>query len=83
MNAFDDGSYYATTLGQFVSLLIDGRDVAVRFRVVEDGKHDAQGRFTRRIECTLIPDGHVMETVEDSDNVHKTLLALLKAGVVS
>ena len=81
---FDDGSYYVTTLGRFVGLLIDaGQDVAVRFRVVEDGEHDTQGRFTRRVECTLIPDGHVMETVEDSDNVHKTLLDLLKAGVVS
>jgi len=82
MNNFDDGKYYAATLGQFVGLLVDGRDVAVRFRVVKDGEHDAQGRFTRLVECMLIPDGHVMDTIEDNDNVHKTLLALLEAGVV-
>ena len=84
MNAFDDGSFYVTTLGRFVGLLIDaGQDVAVRFRVVEEGERDEQGRYTRRMDCTLIPDGHVEESIAVGDGVHKTLLDLLKAGVVS
>ena len=83
LSGYDDGNWYAVTLGTFIGLLVDaGQDPAVRFRVVEDGKADENGQFVRHIEFDLLPDGYVKEAVKKSYAVHKTLLALISAGVV-
>ena len=81
---YDDGNWYAVTLGHFIGLLVDaGQDPAVRFRVVEDTKPDENGKFLRRIEFVLLPDGYVTDGAKRSSRVHKTLKALLEAGVIT
>ena len=80
---YDDGNWYASTLGHFISLLVDaGQDPAVCFRVSEDSEPDSDGKFIRRLEVLMLPDGYVAEGILGCRGVHKTLEALLEAGVV-
>ena len=83
--AFDDGNWHAATLGHFVGLLIDdaGQDPAVVFRVVHDGEPNENGEFVRTFLVDLLPNGYVLSAIGQLDcDVEKTLLALLKAGLV-
>jgi len=83
MCSYDDGHWYASTLGHFISLLVDaGQNPAVCFRVVDDSESDADGKFVRHIELLMLPDGYVAEGVDGCHGVHKTLMHLLEAGVV-
>ena len=80
--AYDDGNWYAVTLGHFICLLVDaGQDPAVVFRVIEDGPV-SEGVFIWTMEVTLVPDGHVLEAAKRCKGVHKILKALLEKGVV-
>jgi len=84
-HSYDDGNYYAATLGHFISLLVDsGQDPAVIYRVVGDSKHTDDGRFMRMIEVTLLPDGMVGAAIEEMQpvGIHKTLKTLIEGGVV-
>jgi hypothetical protein len=69
---YDDGTWYTVTLGQ---------DPAVKFRVVEDTKPDENGKFCRKMEIILLPDGYVREAASEG-HVHSTLVALVQAGIV-
>ena len=80
---YDDGNCYAMTLGHFIGLLVDaGPDPAVCFRVVADSQPDEEGKFVRRIEVLMLPDGYVREAALECHGVHKTLKMLLEAGAV-
>jgi len=82
---YDDGRWYAGTLGHFVGLLIDaGQDPAALFRVVEDEPAE-DGVFVRRLEVVLVPDGHVLEQMHRHgvERAHKTLAAMMSAGKVT
>jgi hypothetical protein len=82
--AYDDGQLYAVTLGEFISLLVDaGHDPCVLFRVVADTPVDGDGKFLRKIEMTLVPDGYVGDSIREAHRVHKTLRALIDGGVIS
>ena len=83
--AYDDGQWYAVTIGHFIGLLVDaGHDPAVIFRVTHDGPPDENGAFVRELEIVIVPDGHVKTEVErlDCGHVHKILAELWRAGVV-
>lgn len=80
---YDDGQFYTVTLGHFIGLLVDaGQDPAVCFRVIGDETPDENGKFIRRMELFLLPNGYVAEFAQVSHGVHKTLKAFLDAGVV-
>jgi len=80
---YDDGSWYASSLGHFISLLVDaGRDPAVCFRIVANSEPDKEGKFIRHIELFMLPDGYVQAGIKECVSVHKTLQMFLKAGVV-
>lgn len=60
--SFDDGDWYAASVGEFIGMLIDAgpSDRAVAFRVIEDGPQKGHGEsYARRIEMVIIPDGQV------------------------
>jgi len=81
-DGYADGRLYATTLGQFIALIVDGGpDPMVKFRVIEDTQ-PIDGSFARRLEITLVPDGLVKEYLGDCVAIHKTLQAMLDAGLV-
>ena len=83
--SYDDGQRYAVTLGHFIGLLVDaGLDPAVIFRVIEDGPSDENGGFVRLLEVTMVPNGHMEKEMVRLrvDRIHKTLKALMDAGVV-
>uniref|UniRef100_A0A6M3IQP3 Uncharacterized protein n=1 Tax=viral metagenome TaxID=1070528 RepID=A0A6M3IQP3_9ZZZZ len=83
---YDNGNWYAVTLGRFIGLLVDaGLDPAVCFRVIEDGEKDNEGRFSRRIEMVLVPEGHVGRTIDTMgiDHIHIILAELIAKGVVT
>ena len=82
---FDDGRWNVVTLGFFVRLLIDvGPDPVIKFRVLEDGPVDDNGKFTRRIELIQLPDGYVKSALDNDKDcrIDKTLVQLIKAGIV-
>ena len=82
-HAYNDGNWYASTLGHFIGLLVDaGQDPAVSFRVVADSEPDQDGQFIRRIDLIMLPDGYVGDYALNCHGVHKTLQALLDAGVI-
>ena len=69
----------------FIQLLVDsGRDPVVIFRVVEDGELDEQKAFVRKMEIVCVPDGHVIEQIEEAgtDQVHRVLATLIEKGIV-
>jgi len=82
---YTDGEWYGATMGHFIGLLVDaGLDPAVMFRVVEDSEPDKSGRFVRRLEVIMLPNGYVEWGLmaKGIDRVHKTLAALMAGGVV-
>jgi len=79
-----DNKWHASTLGHFVSLLIDAGDPAVLFRSVGESGEDEYGQYMEQITFVLIPDGHVRHAIaEQGAGVHKTLAALIDAGKVT
>lgn len=82
---FDDGEWYAATLGHFVSLLIDSGDVAVLYRVTNESGDDENGRYRCTFEIVTLPDGHIVDAINEKGEIgiHKVLAALLAQGVVS
>lgn len=82
---YDSGEPIASTLGFFVSLLIDGgTDDAVIFRVTDRTESDERGRFRQTIEVEVIPNGQVLERIEARgvEHVHKTLALAIERGVM-
>jgi hypothetical protein len=87
---FTDGNWHATTIGQFVGLLVDSNDVAVIYRVSHDTPKDENGLFVRHMEIMLVPQGRVMETWEkmfDNPDVelvstHKYLAEFVRGGLL-
>ena len=83
---YDDGQWYAITLGHFIGLLVDaGHDPAVLFRVTHDGPPDEDGGFVRELEVVMVPNGHVEAEMKrvGCPRIHKILRALVEAGIVS
>ena len=69
--------------GYLYILLVDaGQDPAVCFRVVADSEPDRDGQFIRRIDLLMLPEGGVGDYALKCHGVHKTLKALLEAGVI-
>ena len=84
MSTYDDGNWHASTLGQFIGLLVDAGDPAVVFRAVGGMSEDENGLYMSQITFVLIPDGHVCDAIrEQGADVHKTLAALIEGGAVS
>jgi len=82
-SSFDDGNWHAATLGHFIGLLVDDGEGSVVFRVTHDGEPDDEGEFIRIVEVCLLPNGYVEVAIRELDcDIEKTLLALMKAGLV-
>lgn len=83
---YDDGQWYAVTLGHFIGLLVDaGHDPAVIFRVTHDGPSDENNAFVRELEVVMVPDGHIEAEMKrvGCSRIQKILRALMEAGVVA
>lgn len=86
---FTDGRWIATTMGQFLQILIDsGNDPAVIFRVEWDRPVNDKS-FIRKFTLYSVPNGSVVDMCKelhilDSDHhgVYKVLHQLIKAGLV-
>jgi hypothetical protein len=83
--AYDSGEWIATTMGQFLQILVDsGEDPAVVFRVIEDTPA-GNASFVRRYELLCVPNGAVVATVLQVDPkmpVNKVLLEFIRQGLV-
>jgi len=82
---YTDGEWIGATLGHFIGLLVDvGTDPAVIFRVAKDSEADESGQFIRDIEVMVLPNGYVVPALKKLgvERVHKTLAALIEAGIV-
>ena len=82
---FGTGDWTVSTLGHFVSLLVDSRDVVVMYRQVASLESEYGGAYPETLTIVLLPDGHVKRALRvcpDSARVHKVLKDLLESGVV-
>jgi len=86
----EDGRWNATTLGQFIALMVDNVDIAAVWRVAKDEPPDDEGQFVRHLELVLIPNGMVRKTLQtmyDGDDglqsIHKHLSKMLDAKVIT
>jgi hypothetical protein len=83
MNRFDDGNWYAASLGEFIGMMVDcGQDPAVKFRVIEDLPPSPQGHFIRRLEVVMLPNGVVEENLINVIAVREVLKEMLEAEIV-
>lgn len=79
---YADGAWYASTLGHFIGLLVDsGNDPVVCFQI-SDEEADDEGKFVRNISLFLVPNGYVTDGISRCRGIHKTLRALLDAGII-
>lgn len=81
-NFLDVGVVSITTMGQFVALLVDGNDKAVRFKIVENYPSDENGKFVQRMEIYLVPNGQVKRYAAGCDRIHKLLKAMMVEDVI-
>ena len=87
---FTDGRWIATTMGNFIQILIDsGNDPAIIFRVEED-RSVSDKSFIRKMTVYSVPNGAVVGTCEaldiidsDTHGVYKVLQELIAAGLVT
>lgn len=81
-----NGKWHAATLGQFIGQLVDEGGDAVIFRLVSEyGYGPVEGYVTRRWEIVVPAKGTVKGEIAlcNCESVHKTLAALIKAGIVA
>ena len=86
---FTDGRWIATTMGNFIQILVDsGNDPAIIFKVEHD-RPVSDKSFVRKMTVYSVPNGAVVSMCEDlhiidSDihGVYKVLQKLISAGLV-
>ena len=89
---YTDGRWIATTMGQFLQILVDsGQDPCIIFRVNEDTRVPDEGNlFVRELTVLSVPNKAVVNTMDSlgfyNDGtphaVNKVLAKLLEAGLV-
>lgn len=88
---YTDGRWIATTMGQFLQILVDsGQDPCVIFRVTDDIPIPDSKTFVRLMAVFSVPNEAVVQTLDAlgffDDNtphaVNKGLAKLLEAGLV-
>lgn len=80
----DDGNWYAMTLGEYISLLVDGGgDVAVKVRVLEDRDCEIDGAFIRDMQVVLLPNGVVKENIKYCKSIDTLLSMFIEGGVIN
>jgi len=88
---YTDGRWIATTMGQFLQILVDsGQDPCVIFRVTDDIPVPDSKTFVRLMAVFSVPNGAVVHTMNalgflDKDAPHavnKVLAKLLESGLV-
>jgi hypothetical protein len=81
-----ESRWIALTVGQFCQLLIDdhvGAGEAIMFQVVEDQPVIDDDTFIRVMRVVQIPTGVINSVITNNNaTVHKTLAALLEAGLM-
>lgn len=86
---FTDGRWIATTMGQFIQILVDcGNDPAIIFRV-EDDRAVGEKSFIRKMTVYSVPNGSVVDLCgklgiigSDVHGVYRVLQELIEAGLV-
>jgi len=92
MSDYTDGQWIATTMGQFIQILVDsGHDPCIIFRVEEDKYPDGEeSSFVRKMTVYSVPDGSVVDmlrelgmTGEGHYGIYKVLGQLIQAELVT
>jgi hypothetical protein len=86
---YTDGQWIATTMGQFIQILVDsGSDPCVIFRVEEDTPADGtDGCFIRKMTVYSVPNGAVVNMLGVLDMmgngaIYKVLRQMIQSGLV-
>lgn len=82
MASYGDGKWHAATLGQFIGQLVDEADTAVIFRQVSVTPH-GDNKESTQWQVYLVAEGHMSSYLARCESVHKTLCALMDAGLVT
>jgi len=86
---YTDGQWIATTMGQFIQILVDsGSDPCIIFRVDEDMPAEGTGgAFIRKMTIYSVPNGAVVNMLGVLDMIeqgaiYKVLRQMIQAGLV-
>ena len=61
-----NNEWRATTMGQFISLLVDDADQAVLYRIVHESEDDEQhGAYRQTLEVITLPQGQVIDAINE------------------
>lgn len=84
MADYGDGNRHAATLGQFVGQIVDGGAGCVIYRQVSVTPHQ-DNQISIKWEVIAVAEGQVKKAIEQykCETIHKTLVALLNAGLTS
>lgn len=84
MADYGDGNYHAATLGQFIGQLVDEGAGCVVYRQVSVTPH-ADNQISIAREVITVAEGQVKKAIRrfNCESTHKTLVALLNAGLAS
>ena len=85
-----DGQWIATTMGQFIQILVDsGNDPCIIFRVEED-RPSVKGVFVRKMTIYSVPNGLVVDMLRELGmtgdghyGIYKVLGQLIQEGLVT
>lgn len=88
---YTDGRWIATTMGQFLQILIDsGSDPCVIFCVDEDIDAGDDKSFIRKMTVYSVPNGSVVRMCQelgiidsDTHGIYKVLAEMIEGGLVS
>jgi hypothetical protein len=80
MANYGDGNWHAATLGQFIGQLVDEGDTAVVFKLDAVTPHETNVQ-SNHYQVILVADGHLSNYLPRCVSIHKTLRALLDAGL--
>ena len=84
MANYADGKWHAATLGQFIGQMVDSGDDAVVFKLAAETEPNELNCVSQRWDVVLVARGDVTETITEygCESIHKSLAALIQAGIV-
>ena len=84
MADYGDGKWHAATLAQFVGQLVDEGAGCIISRQISVTPHK-DNQISIKWEVVAVAEGQVKKAIKQykCESIHKTLIALLNAGLIS
>ena len=79
----DRGEKVLSSMGDFVSILIDGGKDHIIFKVLEDNDF-GDGTFHLKLEIDIVPEEHILEFCDEHNikNIHGRISEVIERGII-